>query len=83
MNPSKSSEDLYNIVYKNEEIGVVASKCKQEFYCTCRLTSDPDCGKVKEEIKETVTTYYENRAKALREMSIEDFMMTYGFYYDK
>lgn len=74
-------EDMYKIMYLDDELSIERTDCKQPWNCTCELDTDEvKCGYSPQEIQEQVVKYYENRASYIKSLSTEKFMEDYGIY---
>jgi len=76
-------DELFSINILPSEIDLVKKDCSQQFYCVCEVFQDNGCGYNRYDIQKEVIKYYTERAESIRNMSNEDFMESYGFYYDK
>lgn len=75
---------MYGIKYYNDEIGLIASECRQPGKCICNDGSylGPRCGYSATEAKQRVEKYYRERIEQLQNQSVEQFITSLGFEYN-
>jgi len=74
----------YNIVIKeNDDIELQETTCRKPLGCQCIIDSSDPCGYDRYMIQQKVIEYYKHRAKSIADMTNEQFLQCYGFYYDK
>lgn len=77
------TEDMYEIVYKDDEIQLNLTSCKQPWNCNCntKLDDEPKCGYPPEEARQRFIRYFERRIEHLKSISTEQFMKELGYYH--
>jgi hypothetical protein len=77
------TEDMYEIFYKEDEIQLNLSKCKQPWNCTCKTEIDslPKCGYNPDQAKQKFIEYFQRRVDHLKSISTSQFMRELGYYH--
>lgn len=74
----------YNIVIKeSDDIEIQETTCRKPLGCQCHIDCSDPCGYDRYMIQQKVIEHYRQRAKSIADMTNEQFLQCYGFYYDK
>jgi len=76
-------DEIYEIVYAEDEIQLNLTECKQPWNCGCKtkLDSEPKCGYSPHEAKQKFIEYFERRIQHLQSISTSQFMRELGYYH--
>lgn len=78
-----SSEEIYEIVYFQDEATINLTYCKQPGFCACSKIEDGvKCGYPAKEAQSRLAAYYEDKARWIRGLSEHDFLHSMGIYVD-
>jgi hypothetical protein len=77
------TEDMYEILFKDDEIQLNPTSCKKPWNCNCntKLDDEPKCGYPPEEARQRFIQYFERRIEHLKSISTEQFMKELGYYH--
>lgn len=76
-----SNEEIYQIVYFQDEITINPTTCKQPGFCSCVMVDDGiKCGYTAKEAQKKIADYHEDKARWLRGLSEHAFLHTMGIY---
>ena len=75
--------DMYAILFKEDEIQLTPTNCKQFWNCECKslIDSEPKCGYSPDEAKQKFIEYFERRIQHLQSISTSQFMRELGYYH--
>jgi hypothetical protein len=74
--------DMYEIIFKEDEIQLNLTSCKQPWACSCKTKVDgePKCGYSPDEAKQRFIQYFQRRINHLNTISTAQFMRELGYY---
>ena len=75
------NDEIYEIIFFQDEIGINPTICKQPGFCSCiRDTAEVKCGYSIEEAQQKIADYYEEKANWIRNLSTPAFLHSMGIY---
>lgn len=78
------TDEIYEIIFFHDEIGINPTICKQPGFCSC--VTDPHgvkCGYSVEEAQQKVVQYYEEKARWIQSLPPAAFLHSMGIYTDE
>lgn len=75
---------MYNLIIKEtDDIEIQETTCRSPGNCNCYLDVENMCGYDRHILQQRVVEHYLRRVYAVMDMNNEQFMQTYGYYFDK
>jgi len=75
---------MYSICIKQQDdVEVEQATCRSPLNCNCSVDPETVCGYDRHTTQQRVAEHYFRKARAILEMTNEQFMSTHGYYFDE